>query len=494
MKSTLPYKILRWVRQDIFVLLCSAGIALWWLICHFIQPTVPIFINEAQPAYLPIVGVISLCFLALPAVVYLCKKDFRTLRWQEQLQSIGIVLMLSTIVFRPSVYLHVQIVFFTFTAVAFFFDKKKKWQTQPLFYYACWLYVIWLAVSMLWTHHNTEAARYLNRIIPLVSYSFCFAFIRLSNTNYRALIRVFWCVTCIACMLTIGSGIYEAQRMGFDFTEFIQFKKSLVNGQYVYDILYAWSGTGHPSYNALWIMAGLACSFFLLDRRMISTFDLLFSCLLMLFIVIITQSRVGSIMWSLITLFGVIYVLRHKKYALWSTLIFLGIVSLAVGITQLDILRSIYADPTRAKLTQIAVDYLRMDPWKGCGLGGMTYDYLQSVIGYEFKSWWPQYDAPTMYPHNQFLGDWMQSGIAGLVLSLGLVISGFYDAIRQHNYIGVAYLTAVFFFMLIEMPFHFLGGTTIIAFFLCFVLSQSTASRRGTKPGTAPYDAATRTK
>ena len=494
MKSTLPNKILRWIRQDIFVLLCSAGIVLWWLYCHFFPPTIPIFVNEGNPVYLPIVGIISMCLLALPAIVYLCRRDFRALRWQEQLQSVGIVLMLSTIVFRPPVYLHVQLVFFVFTALAFIFDKKKKWNEQPMFFYASWLYVIWLAVSMLWTHHNDEAVRYLNRIIPLVSYSFCFAFIRLSNHNYRMLIRVFWCVTCIACLLTIGSGIYEAERMGIDFTEFIHFKKGYINGLYVYNILYAWSGTAHPSFNALWIMAGLACSFYLLDRHMISTFELLCSCLLMLFIVIITQSRVGTIMWSLVTLFGVIYVLRHKKYALWSTLIFLGIVSLAVGITQLDILRSIYADPARAKLTQIALDYLRIDPWKGCGLGGMTYDYLQSVIGYEFKSWWPQYDAPTMYPHNQFLGDWMQSGIAGLVLSLGLVISGFYDAIRQHNYIGVAYLTAVFFFMLIEMPFHFLGGTTIIAFFLCFVLSQSTASRRGTKPGTAPYDATTRTK
>ncbi len=493
MKS-LTRKILRWIHQDLFLLLCSAGIALWWLFCHFVRPTVPIYIDEGNQVYLPIVGVISMCILALPVIVYLCRHEFRELRWQEQLQSTGIVLMLGSIVFRPSVYLHVQVAFFTLAAVAFLFGKEKRWYKQPAFYYACWLYVIWLAVSMIWTHNNEESVRYLNRIVPLASYSFTFAFIHLSNRNYRLIIRAFWCITCLACILTIASGIYEAQRMGIDFTEFIQFKKSPVNGLNVYNILYAWSGTGHPSYNALWIMAGLACSFFLLDRHMISTFDLLFSCLLMLLVVIITQSRVGTIMWSLITLFGVIYVLRHKKYALWSTLIFLGIVSLAVGITQLDMILSIYSDPSRAKLTQIAIDYLRIDPWKGCGLGGMTYEYLEGVIGYEFKSWWPQYDAPTMYPHNQFLGDWVQSGIVGLVLSLSLVICGFYDAIRQHNYIGVAYLTAVFFFMLIEMPFHFLGGSTIIAFFLCLILSHRAEPTTGITQGKTPCDFATRTK
>lgn len=200
-------------------------------------------------------------------------------------------------------------------------------------------------------------------------------------------------------------------------------------------------------------------------------------------------------MWSLITLFGVIYVLRHHKYALWSTLSILGLISLCVGITQIDLLRSIYSDPARLSLVKISSDYLHADPWKGCGLGGMTYEYLESVIGYEFKSWWPQYAyATTMYPHNQFIGDWMQSGIVGLIVSLGLVICGFYTAVKQHNYIGVAYIAAVFIFMLIEMPFHFLGGTTIIAFFLSLVLGKRLTPENDKVPDTPACDSSTRTK
>jgi hypothetical protein len=48
--------------------------------------------------------------------------------------------------------------------------------------------------------------------------------------------------------------------------------------------------------------------------------------------------------------------------------------------------------------------------------------------------------------------------------------------------------------MLIEMPFHFLGGSTIIAFFLCLVLSHRTKPESDTATGTPACDASTRTK
>lgn len=488
-------KILHWIKKDAFVLLCSAGIALFWLICRLVHPATPIFINEADPVYLPVVGIISFCFLAMPVIAYACTPEFLQLRWQAKFMAMGIALMLATIVFCPYAYLHAQILFFVFTGIDYFTRKDMRLKLPPLFYFACWIYVIWLAISMTWSQNASEATRYFNRLVPLASYSFTFMFIYLSEQNYRQLILLFWRVVCVACLLTIASGIYEAQRLGFDFSDFIQFKKTMILGTPVYDFLYAWSGTGHPSFNALWLMAGLACSFFLVDRHCITRFELIISCLLILFVVIITQSRVGSVMWSLITLAGVIYVLRHHKYALWSTLSILGLISLCVGITQIDLLRSIYSDPARLSLVKISSDYLHVDPWKGCGLGGMTYEYLESVIGYEFKSWWPQYAySTTMYPHNQFIGDWMQSGIVGLIVSLGWVVCGFYTAIKQHNYIGVAYIAAVFIFMLIEMPFHFLGGTTIIAFFLSLVLGKRLTPANGKVSDTPACDSSTRTK
>lgn len=488
-------KILPWVKKNAFVLLCSAGIALFWFICRLVNPTTPIFIDENAPVYLPIVGIISFCFLALPVVAYACNPEFLQQRWQTKLMSIGIALMLATIVFCPYAYLHAQILFFVFAALDYFTRKDLRIKFPPLFFFACWIYVIWLTISMTWTQNESEASRYFNRIVPLASYTFVFMLINLSEINYRQLLLLFWRVVCVACMLTIASGIYEAHRLGFDFSHFIQFKKMMIMDRPVYDFLYAWSGTGHPSFNALWLMAGLTCGFFLLDHEYITRLELICSCLLILFVVIITQSRIGSVMWALITFSGVIYLLRNHKYALWSTISVVGLICLGVGITHIDTLRETYSDPSRVALIQIASDYLHADPWKGCGLGGMTYEYLESVIGYEFKSWWPQYAyATTMYPHNQFLGDWMQSGIVGLIVCIGMVVCGFYTAIKQRNFIGITYIAAVFLFMLIEMPFHFLGGTTVIAFFLSLVLGKRLTPENDKEPDTPACDSSTRTK
>ena len=107
-----------------------------------IHPSVPILIEENNPVYLPIVGYISLACLSLPGIVYLFRHEFRELRWQEQLQSIGIVMMLSTIVCRPAPYLRAQIFFFAFTFIAFIASQTREWRKQPIFYYACWIYVI----------------------------------------------------------------------------------------------------------------------------------------------------------------------------------------------------------------------------------------------------------------------------------------------------------------------------------------------------------------
>lgn len=485
--------ILSWIRQNRFVWCCVIGLALCRLLCGMLHPTVPIYINELTFDYLPAVGILSAACLLLPIIGYLCTDTFRELSWQEQVMSVGIVLMLGSIVFRPSVYLHVQLVFFATTVIALLFDKDRKWHRQPLFFYAAWLYVLWLAVSILWAPADACPARYLNRLMPLITYTAAFSVIHLSEQNYRLLVRTFWRIVCVACLLTVACGIYETQRMGIAFSEFLQFKKVLIKGLPVYDYLYAWSGTGHPSFNALWLMAGLVCGYYLRDKELISRFELLCGCLLVLFIVIITQSRVGSIMWLLVTVLGVLYLLRRNTYSLYSAMMVIAcIVAAGIG-TQWDALRTLYADPTRVQLLQVATDYIHTNPWYGSGLGGMTYAHLESVVGYEFHSWWPQYAEPMFYPHNQFIGDWMQAGIVGLLLSISLIGCGFYDAIRRRSFIAWAYMCALSLIMLIEMPFHFLGGTTIIAFFCCFIFSHRSAPARGTATDTPPCDSSTRT-
>ena len=471
-------KIGIWVKNNLFSLCCCAGLVLWWGACKLFTPTVPIMVNEYAPVYLPAVCTISLVLIAIPVLLLVCSREFRQWRWTDQIVLLGIALMLGALIHRPRVYLDVQIVFFLCTVIAFVFDRPLRWHRPPLFYYAFWLYFIWQTITISWTSNTSEAMVYFNRLVPLVSYSLAFLLIRIEERQYRLLVLMLWRVVCIGCLLTLGSGIYEALRMGVDLSTFTHFGKFYINQYTVYDLIFAWSGATHPTYNALWIIGGLVCSFYLMDKKYITSFEAAFSWLLVFATIYVSQSRVGLVLWCMVCAVGTLYLLRHHRRWLWTALGVMATAIIMIGITQIDTIRAFSADPNRDKLMSVTLDYLRADPWKGCGLGGMTFDYISSVVGYEFKSWWPQYDYIGMYPHNQFLGDWMQSGIVGLVLICVVMLTLLYESYRQRSFLAFVYCIAVFIVMQIEMPLHILSGSSIIAFMMCFFLCHRAPSER----------------
>ena len=94
------------------------------------------------------------------------------------------------------------------------------------------------------------------------------------------------------------------------------------------------------------------------------------------------------------------------------------------------------------------------DLWLGAGLGGMTSEHLtQAISGFEFAEY------AHFYPHNQFLGDAMQGGIIGLILSVALMVAFLVTTLYRRNYWMLLFGISILLFMLIEMPFRFLSGT-----------------------------------
>ena len=469
---------MRFIQENKFSLCCLTGLLLWYIVCLLFTPETPVFVNEEAPVYLPIVCVLSLVCLSVPTVLYAFSSEFRELKWHRRLLLVSVAMMLTAVIHRPRVYLDVQLVFWVSAFIALVADKERSVNRPPLFYYTFWLYFIWQAVTILWTSNTSEARVYFNRLVPLFSYSFTFLFIRIEEGQYRALIRLFWRVVCIGCLLTIASLIYEAQRMSIPLSTFLSFGKFGINGIPVYDILFAWSGSPHPTYNALWIIAGLICSFYLLDRKSLTVFEAVFSWVLVFIVIYVSQSRVGLVAFGVVCVSGVLFLLRHQRKWAWGYAGAVAVLTGIIAITRMDTIHSFYADPIRDGLIRVTLDYLHADPWRGCGLGGMTFDYVSSVVGYEFKSWWPMFDNISFYPHNQFLGDWMQSGIIGLVLLCTMMVSLLYESIRQRSFIAFLYLVVVLIIMQIEMPFHILSGTTIIAFLSCFFLCRQVPKER----------------
>ena len=461
-----------WIKNNLFSLCGIAVLVVWGVIFHYRTPVTPIYVNEWAPTYLPWMGVISLLCLAIPVILYVCSREYREQRWTQQVVLLSIAMMLGAIIHRPRVFLDVQNLFFICTLVAFFCDRPLRVHRPPLFYFAFWIYFIWQAITMLWTTNISEAMIYFNRLVPVAAYPIAFWLIHMDDRSYRSLILLFWRVTCIGCILSLVCWMYEMQRMNLNISEFLTFGKHTFNNIFAFDILYAWSGNEHPTFNALWLLGGLACSFFLVDKKRLSLFEAAISWLLVIAVIYLSQSRVGLVTYTVVGASGILYLLRHRRALFYTTLAAMVLGAIIIAVTQIDGIRAFYADPTRDGLMQVTTDYLRIDPWKGCGIGGTTFDYISSVIGYEFKSWWPWWDNVSMYPHNQFLGDWVQAGIVGLVLMCLNMVSLFYECYRQRSFLAFIFCVAVLIIMQIEMPLHILSGSTIIAFLTCFFLCR----------------------
>ncbi len=460
------------LTNNIYVLAGVGSLLLWWLVCHFIKPETPIFFNECTEEYPVYMWFVSLAALSVPVIAYLCSKSFRALPWTQQLLSVGLVLLLASVVHRPRTYLDAQVIFFVCTLVAFAFDKQRRFNWPSLFQITMILYFTWVALSMLWTTDKHDGQHFLNHLVPVLAYPIAFLFIHTDKDNFQALLLVFVRVALIACLLSVGCGIYEAARGGVPCTVFLELKKFLfLNLIPVYNVVFAWSGACHPSYNAIWITATAAALFYLRDKQRLSALETGYGCLLTLLVLIISQSRVGFVMWVIVCFAGVIYLLRNSKVKLAIALTVFLLLLAGILIANPMWSHNFTEDYSRSRLFKIAQDYIAVTPWYGTGIGSLTYAHVEEVIGYEFQKWWPDYATATaFYPHNQFLGDWMQTGVAGLILLIVMLLSVFYNAFRTRRYLPFVFTLALLPLMLIEMPFRFLAGSTIIALSWCFTL------------------------
>jgi len=91
---------------------------------------------------------------------------------------------------------------------------------------------------------------------------------------------------------------------------------------------------------------------------------------------------------------------------------------------------------------------------------------LALKLGYPFAS------VVNIYPSNQFLGDLMQTGIFGLIILTGMLSFITYYCIKQRNWILYCLIVSFLIFMLIEMPFFLLKGTTLFVPMTCLLLQM----------------------
>lgn len=448
----------------------------WWGIVALWQPTVSIMAPVVP--YSPLLWVVSLSALAVPFGFFLGGNDFRCLDPQRKILIGGLAILTVSMVHSIRCFLDAQIIFFITTVLYFILNRNRSYRKPTWEYWAVFVYVAWNLISLIWSQDLHYGGKLAGRFVPMVLYPVMFFSFRLTDPERDGIMRLFWRVGIMAVLLSLCSGIYELTVQGLSVSSLIHFRIGFIKETFfdsegtelfIFNMLYAWSGMGHPSYNSLWAVAAVVMGFYLVDKKRIGWVEFAFGELALMQLQLSSQSRIGLLMTLMAWASAYIYLLRdHRKLVYWSVGSF-AVFAIVVFAVKPDVLGTFNHDKVRAALWKVAVDYIEKEWLLGTGLGGTNAEYISEVIGYPYP--WPEWAHENIYAHNQFIGDWMQSGIFGLLFLIGSIVASFTLSVRRRSYTAFTYCLLLLPFMAIEMPFRFLQAVTVISFSLCLFLA-----------------------
>ncbi|MFT3752997.1 MAG: hypothetical protein QM800_09020 [Paludibacter sp.] len=397
----------------------------------------------------------------------------------KKILSTGIASLL--ISFNFSTHLFFQISsFFAITTIVYFIIEKKVYRPN-LFQILLFVYFGICTSSLLWTSNVTLGLKYLRSLTPLVYIPLLFCFFNLSRRDFEMIALFLFRFSIIFAFITICSWIVESRFLNFPLENSLIAKKYSINIYNSYDVVYAWSNQIHPTYNAISLLFSLSVGWYFIFKRNvkdgISYFELIFVIFTTLLIVVISASRFMFVEWVFVNTAGFLYSVRKKRNLFiisTSSVIILGISLLFSFSAKVD---SFINDPVRDCHYNAAFQSIKENPLLGTGLGGMTkYINIKNSV-YAPLNLQSNAEFPHIHPHNQIIGDLMQTGVMGLITILLILGVLFFYSIKYRNWLLLINTITFLMLMNIEMPLMYLAGIFSFGVILNFLLKKESNSK-----------------
>ncbi len=359
--------------------------------------------------------------------------------------------------------------------------RNKHFRIPDFMFWLAVMYFSWHLISLIWM---PEFNKGLNRllfvyllflVVPIV-----FCLIEIKQNMRDMILLLFFRFMFVFVGISLCCWIAQSVYLNMPISDWFVIKKATFNDIAVYDYIFAWSNYYHPTYNAVAYLFALACGFYMwqkkLDISRVNTIELAIYTCMSLVLVLITQSRIGIITWFLVFVLGIAYLLRrHKKLIIFGTSLSFIMLVIAMYFAS-PFIESFFKDTARVQNFGTAFAYIKTNYLLGTGVEGiraiMDSEEFAHSLGYEFAY------VGLANPHHQFIGDLMQTGIVGVLLSLAMTIYLFVISIKRHNYPLLVFMVIFFMIMQIEMPFYLPKGTMFFLAFVFLLCPQSASNSR----------------
>lgn len=460
------------LKKNILPLSLILSFFIFFFLCSVFTPTVDVLQLKKQYNVYFNIWVFIVAFIPL---VWLFLSDI----WKES-SGYRKVLLVSLTMFILSTTFGVRFgincnIIFIICSILFLLHERKIYISQYIFYLFSLYFLIHLA-SLLWVNDTTAGLKEIRIYLPFFLIPLAFCFFSLQKKEINTILLIFYKSIFIFIFLSLCTWVYQSYSLDIPFANWFRLIKSGLTGYPAFEIVFSWSNYSHPTYVGISYLFALALAFYFYEKKekRISLFELLIVVLTTLLLLIITQSRVGFVIWLSVVFLGIGYLLRSDKKVIivFFTLgLISGIVLVLIFQTKID---SFLNDPERKKLNEIAFYFIKKHPIEGIGVGEMPSaiysDEIEQSLGY------PDTRIHS-YPHNQFIGDWMQTGIFGLITILTIIISLLIICFKRKDWLLFMFLIILFQVMLIEMPLNLYKGIIYFVLFSCLLLQRGKQSK-----------------
>lgn len=393
---------------------------------------------------------------------------------QKKILLIGLSLFLITINFRLQLSFQASAIF-TLAVLVFFLFEKKTYRPN-LFFISLFIYFGICTISLFWSENLKSGITYWREMTPLAFVPILFCFFRLEKNDFTLIALVIFRFATFFAFLSICSWIIQCRFLHFPLLDSLSIKKYNIGEFDSYAVVYSWSSRTHPTYNALILLTSLSFGWYYIFKKNIedniSYVELAFLVFSTLLITIITASRFQFVGWVIVNVFGVLFVILKKKRLFTLTLSLLTVFLILFTYFKKDTIFSFSEDPIRACHYRAAVEGIKENTLLGTGLGNMTKYVNKNDPAYASLHFTKEYVFWHEHPHNEFLGDFLQTGILGFVSILFVLGTLFYYGFKQRNWLLIINTIIFFILMNIEMPLIYVPGIFYFALFFSFLVSK----------------------
>jgi O-antigen ligase len=382
----------------------------------------------------------------------------------------GIVLFLCCINFHTSYSFQIFGVFALCTL--FYFFKKREFFRPSLFFILLTVYFVYNAISIFWSSDTAfglqkMAVYSLYLLIPLA-----FSVFSLTKKEVDMILLIFVRAMFFFIFVSLCSWILQNRVLQIPFGQWFDLQEIAIynyNGTVIItnrDILFAWLFRQHETYYSFaYIFAFFLSIYYFLNKKTenyINVTEFIFGLILIILCSALSHARIALVFCILALVMGIGNKLLKRK----TLLVTFGILGFITSVVLLVIFREklnfFISDRTRPLLFQIAWENICQRPLFGTGLGGMKQIYTAVLSVFSDYS-----HTNVLHPHNQFLADFMQTGILGLVIVVSITIYTFYLSIKRRNFLLFVFILMWLQLMMIESPMLSERGVFYFALIAC---------------------------